>query len=52
MSFQPNGQCVNDGRPVQPPSEVLCAECLKRLDEKMEALLGPYRVQPPWEKSK
>lgn len=34
--------CVNgDGRPIQPPSEVLCRECLDALDKKMHALLGP-----------
>ncbi len=33
--------CVNgDGRPVQPPSWVLCAECFKLLDTQVRTLLG------------
>lgn len=27
-------------RPVQPPSKVLCAVCLDRLDKELHALLG------------
>ena len=36
-----DGLCCNgDGRPVSPPSRVLCAECGAELNEKMEKLLG------------
>lgn len=32
--------CVNgDGRPIQKPSKVLCAECLAALDRKMRGLI-------------
>lgn len=35
----PLSSCVNgDGRPIQPPSWVLCAECFAELDAKMRAL--------------
>ena len=33
--------CNGCDAPVQPPSEVLCAECLAKLDVKMRALLNP-----------
>lgn len=32
--------CNGDGRPVQPPSWVLCKECLDALDKKMHEVLG------------
>ena len=36
-----DGLCCNgDGRPVSPPSRVLCAECLAVLSAKIEKLLG------------
>lgn len=34
-----DGECVNrDGRPICPPSAVLCRECLAALSVKMERL--------------
>lgn len=48
--------CNGDGRPVRPPSEVLCAECFAALDAQMQALGGapkdstsgqPTPVPPP-----
>lgn len=33
--------CNGDGRPIQPPSKVLCKKCLAELDRQMHALLGP-----------
>jgi hypothetical protein len=36
--------CNGDGRPVQPPSWVLCKECLAKLDEQFKALLRPREV--------
>lgn len=34
--MKPRTVCVNgDGRPVQPPSMVLCKECLDALDAKL-----------------
>lgn len=32
--------CNDDGRPVCPPSVVLCRECLTELDQKMHRILG------------
>jgi len=38
--------CVRgDGRPVCPPSKVLCKECLKKLDAKFEALAASLEAQ-------
>ena len=34
--------CVNDGRPVQPPSKVLCKTCLKDVGDRLEALVATY----------
>ena len=40
--------CKGDGRPVQAPSNVLCAECLAGLSEKMNNLLkGGQHVNEP-----
>ena len=33
--------CNGDGRPVHPPSWVLCRECLAVLDAKVHALKAP-----------
>lgn len=37
--------CNGDGRPVKPPSWVLCAECLAALDAKIRALAA--ELPPP-----
>lgn len=37
--MKPHKSCVNgDGRPIQPPSEVLCAECFRQLGEQVRGL--------------
>ena len=35
------GKCSNgDGRPIHPPSKVLCRECMDMIEEKLKALLA------------
>ena len=42
---KPLKECVNgDGRPVQPPSWVLCKECLEALSVKMHDLLRELKA--------
>lgn len=39
--MKPLSACCNgDGRPVQPPSKVLCKECFAELDKQMYRLLS------------
>jgi len=39
MTFKALTHCCNgDGRPVQPPSKVLCKECLTALSAKFDQL--------------
>lgn len=38
--------CNGDGRPIQPPSEVLCKECLDELDRKFQALAASLGAAP------
>lgn len=38
--------CNGDGRPVKPPSFVLCAECFAALDKQMNDLLKPRAPIP------
>ena len=49
--MKPLAHCCNgDGRPVQPPSKVLCKECLDKLLDKMIALgerFGKREVKAP-----
>ena len=40
--------CNGDGRPIQPPSKVLCAECLAKLDAQFQSL---KRALAPKEKT-
>lgn len=35
--------CNGDGRPVQPPSWVLCAECLRKMGEKFHKLSEQFK---------
>ena len=43
-----DGECVNgDGRPISPPSAVLCRECLRGLTVKMENLRSLFDPTPP-----
>ena len=41
------GTCCNDdGRPVCPPSKVLCRECMDTIGEKLRALLAKMENRP------
>ena len=41
------GTCCNDdGRPVCPPSKVLCRECMDMIGEKLRALLAKMENRP------
>lgn len=38
--------CVNgDGRPICPPSKVLCRECLDKLSNKMQEILNHFEIR-------
>ena len=41
------GTCANDdGRPICPPSKVLCRECMDMIGEKLRALLARLENRP------
>jgi hypothetical protein len=41
------GMCVNGcERPIAPPSKVICAECQKRISEKLAAMLARMERKP------
>lgn len=52
MSFKALKACVNgDGRPVQPPSKVLCRECFEVLKQQFEDLRASYGLGPALQKT-
>ena len=45
--FVRDGECANgDGRPICPPSAILCRECLDALDAKWKKLDGLFKSAP------
>ncbi len=41
MAFKPLKWCVNgDGRPVSPPSKVICRECQDAITAKLDAMIA------------
>jgi hypothetical protein len=51
MTFKALKFCCNgDGKPVQPPSKVLCADCLAKLSQKFEDLRKLFEPARPSER--